>query len=91
MNETQVYRLTKLEVGISYLFALRTRKEGIHPNETYFTTNELEFVGKYVRSERWGYGDGGGGAEIFDNDGIEVRIVYTYEGTTCFKEIKPTG
>jgi len=91
MSETEVFRLTKFETGTSYFFAIYTRREGKHPNEKYFTSNELEYVGEYIRSERWGYGDGGGGAEIFVKSGIEVRIVYTYEGTTCFKEAVITG
>jgi hypothetical protein len=91
MIETEVYRLTSFEVGTSYLFALYTRIEGRYPNQRYFTTNELQSVGKYIRSERWGHGDGGGGAEIFDDNGNEVRIVYTYEGTTCFKKIEQHG
>jgi len=91
MTETEVFRLTKFEVGAFYSFAIYTRKEGLYPCEKYFTSNEVELVGKYVRSERWGFNDGSGGAEIFDNNGTEVRIVYTYEGTTCFIEIKPSG
>ena len=40
MPETEVFRLTKFETGTSYLFAIYTRREGRHPNEKYFTSNE---------------------------------------------------
>lgn len=84
MRETEVYRLCSFEKNIVYYFALYTRSEGRYPNQRYFTTNSLQCVGKHIRSESWGMGDGGGGAEYFDNNGIIERIEYDYEGTTCF-------
>ena len=57
----------KFDKDIHYYFAMSTRSEGRYPNERYFTTNPLRYVGKYVRSERWGWGDGASGAEYFDN------------------------
>ena len=68
-----------------YAFALRTSIEGSWPNEKYYTTNPLQYLGKHVRSEEWGFGEGHGGAETFDDNGKETRIVYDYEGRTCFK------
>ena len=87
-EETEVYRLTIFDTNKCYEFALKTRTVGSYPNEKHYTTNKLQYLGKYTHSERWGYRDGSGGAENFDNDGTKTRIVYEYEGTTCFREIR---
>lgn len=70
-----------------YAFALSTRWAGSWPNEKYYTTNPLQYLGKHIRSEEWGSRDQHGGAETFDYNGKETRIVYDYEGLTCFKEV----
>lgn len=82
-HEVQVFRLT-LITGTYYKTAEYTRKEGIWPNETYYTTNELRYVGKFINHVEIGYGDGATHFDIFDNDGEEIRVYYSYEGTTCF-------
>ena len=86
-EETEVYRMSKFDKNKCYEFALKTRTVGTWPNEKHYTTNKLQYLGNYTHSERWGYGDGGGGAENFDNEGVKTRIVYEYEGTTCFREV----
>ena len=93
-GSTQVYRLGKTDFeqeqnkGKCYAFALRTSKSGKWPNETYFTTNPLQYLGSHMHSEEWGQGDGGGGAETFiDNEGKTTRIEYDYDGNTCFVEV----
>ena len=89
---TEVFRLSPsdLKTDKYYLFATYTRKEGKWPNVKYFTSNELRYVGKFVRCETWGYGDGSGAAAYFDKgDGVIERIEYDYEGTTCFLETNP--
>jgi len=84
--EVEVFRLTKFDTNKCYAFALKSRTLGKYPNEKHYTTNKLEYLGKYVYSERWGYGDCGGGAEIFEGaDGKQKKIVYDYEGNTCLK------
>lgn len=87
MSETEVFRICHFDKNKYYEHALLTKKVGYYPNEKYYTTNPLQYVGKWIRSERWGYGDGSGGAEYFENENGETRIEYTYEGTTCFREI----
>jgi len=83
----EVFRMTEFDPTKSYEFALYTHREGIWPNERHFTTEPLKFLGKYCHSERWGmFGDGAGGAEVFDNNGVINRVVYDYEGRTCFRE-----
>lgn len=73
----------------NYEFAFRTKTTGLWPNERHFTTNPLTFLGKYVRSERWGgSGDGSSGAEVFDNNGVITRIEYDYDGKTCFRVVE---
>lgn len=87
--ETEVFRFSQsdFDTNKAYAFALHTRKEGRWPNVRYYTTNPLQYVGKYVRSERWGMGEGSGGAEIFNDNGTENRIELDYEGKTCFLEV----
>ena len=70
-----------------YEHALYTRTIGPWQNQKYFTTNPMQYVGKYVRSVRWGIRDGSGGDEIFNNNGIEVIIHLDYAGTTSFREV----
>jgi hypothetical protein len=51
-------------------------------NERYFTTNVPRYVGQFIRIERYGYGDSGLVFGIFDDNGKQVKVEYTYEGTT---------
>ena len=89
MTEVEVFRLCDFDKDSYYEHAIYTRRVWDYPTEMYFTTNVPQFVGKHVRGERWGGHDGSGGAEIFmDDSGKETRIVYTYEGTTCFRIAK---
>ena len=86
-GEIEVYRISKFETDKMYAFALYTRdyKSPDYKLNKYFTTNPLQHLGYYVSSERWGYGDGGGGAENFINlDGQETRIELDYHGKSCF-------
>lgn len=90
---TQVYKLDKDDFnktenkGKCYTFALKTKTMGQRPNETHWTTNPLKYLGVHDHSEEWGQGDGQGGAETFNNNGIETRIEYDYNGNTCFTEV----
>ena len=86
-NKVQVYRLTPQE-GKYYMTTTWTEREGKYPNEKYYTTNELKYVGKFLRHESYGYRDNALHKDIFDNNGVENEVIYTYEGTTSFLEIK---
>ena len=85
--EQEVFRVCHFEKNVNYAFALKTRTQGSYPNQKYYTTNKLQYLGKHVNSARWGYGDNGGGSETFDNNGVKTEIVYDYEGHSCFKVI----
>ena len=87
-RESEVFRLgpNELKTDKYYLFTTYTRKEGKWPNIKYFTKNGLRYVGKFVRCETWGCGDGSGAAAYFENNGEIERIEFDYEGTTCFLE-----
>jgi|LauGreStaDraftv2_3_1035109.scaffolds.fasta_scaffold411808_1 hypothetical protein len=86
-EEVEVFRWSEFDKNKCYGFALKTRTEGKYPTQKYYTTNTIQYLGKYVNSERWGFGDNHGGAENFENNGVKHRVVYDYEGRTCFKEI----
>ena len=57
MTEVEVFRLTKFDKNKCYEYALKTRSEGTYPNNKYYTTNSLQYLGKYTHSESWGFGD----------------------------------
>jgi hypothetical protein len=84
MTEVQVYRLESFDQKKWYETASYTRCEGLYPNDRYYTTFPLKNMGRYLRSERWGYGDGGGGREVFTLGYVEMD----YNGTVCFRERK---
>lgn len=85
--EVEVFRLTTFEKDVNYAVALKTRTSGTYPNEKYYTTHDLHFVGKHVNSNRWGYHDNSGGSETFDNNGKITEIVYDYAGNMCFVNV----
>jgi hypothetical protein len=88
-EEIEVFRLTP-ELNKYYETALLTRKEGKYPNEKYYTTNTRRYVGKFIVQMRLGFGDGTQVIDIFENQHNEkVKVYYTYEGTTAFKEVQP--
>ena len=80
----EVFRINNFLPDKRYEFAHRTSVEGRWPTERYFTTNPPLYLGKHIRSERWGYGDNGGGAEHFE----EGSVTYDYEGLTCFRAVE---
>lgn len=81
--EKEVFRLNTFTNG-NYAFALKTRTDGVWPNEKHYTTHNLQYIGKHVKSARWGYHDNSDGSETFDNNGTLTEIVYDYSGHTCF-------
>lgn len=88
--EREVYRMVEFDKTKCYEFTLYTRREGMFPNERWFTKNDMLYVGYHVRSERWGFGDGSGGAEFFlGENSKETRIEYDYAGHTCFRVVPP--
>lgn len=90
MQETEVYRICKFEPDACYAYALYTRHEGKWPNERYYVKSKnLVFLGRHLKSERWGAGDGSGGSETFIDDitGKISTIEYDYEGKTCFCKV----
>jgi hypothetical protein len=88
MEEVQVYRFTDYDTEKCYFFALKTKTVGFWPNEKHYTTNPLQYVGRYVRTVHSGgiWGDGRSSTYIFDNNGEEVSIESDYDGRTCFIE-----
>ncbi len=83
MSKTEVFRLTP-EPGKAYYHAECTEKDW--QNTKYFTTNGLTFVGVFVRHESMGYRDNANHWDIFDNNGTQVIVNYSYDGNTCFVE-----
>jgi len=88
-HETEVFRVIPFSKDKAYEVGLYTKQKGLFPYVKYYAnTDSLKYVGYWVRSERWGgeCGDGRGGAEIFIDNGKTNRIVYDYDGKTCFVE-----
>jgi len=84
-NEIEVFRCEPIP-GKYYEHAEATRKTGDWRTERCFATHAT-YVGQFIRCMRWGYGDNGGCAAFFDLDGVSVRVDYSYEGNTCFREV----
>jgi len=88
-KETEVFRLTPI-IGKFYEHAEYTRRTGRWPTEKYFVNKSPKYVGEFVRFAQGGYGDNGWRTDYFrDETGKEVEVPYTYEGTTCFREVSP--
>jgi hypothetical protein len=90
-KEVEVFRLPPIP-GKYYDTATYTRTTGswINKNQRYYTTNPLIYAGKFIKDIIEGFGDGATGRAIFErDDGTRMSITYTYEGTTCFREVGP--
>ena len=86
-GEIEVFRIIP-EEGLCYQHIEATRSQYMGGGiRRYFSTNQPVYVGRFVRSERWGHGDGGGAADIFNDNGTENRVNYSYEGNTCFIQV----
>ena len=85
--EVEVFRMKELEPGKCYEHAEYTRKGGVSPYERYYFRGQPNYVGKFVSHHRDGYGDGSHSWDIFDKNGKEMRVDYSYEGRTCFREV----
>jgi hypothetical protein len=90
IRETIVFRLKPVE-GKYYETTEFTRKDGKWPYEHYYTNKKLKYVGKFIKHEHYGWGDNASYYDIFDNDGEEVIVQYTYEGTTSYREVEVDG
>ena len=90
LEEIEVYRLTP-ENGKYYETTTYTRKVGRWPNEKYYTTNPLRYVGEFIKHYQRGYGDGAQHWDMYMNNNEEERVDYEYEGTTCFREVSQRG
>ncbi len=74
--------------GFCYEYAEYTRSEGRYPNERYFTNIQPLYVGKLIRIESGGWGDGRWRKDHFeDNYGKEHVVNYSYAGRTCFRSV----
>lgn len=88
MSETEVYRLTPKK-GEAYYYAECTRKvrnNNDWRDNKYYTTNKLTYVGVFVSHGSEGYRDNAHHWDVFDNNGTEVIVHYSYEGNTCYIE-----
>ena len=85
-NEEEVFRISP-EINKAYETATCTRKTGIHPNNKYYTTNPVVYVGIAVKTVTYNHRDASYGYTLFSKNGIEEKVEYTYEGTTCFREV----
>ena len=82
-NKIEVFRMTPIE-GKYYKTTTFTEIK----NNKYWSTNELVYVGKYLRHASYGFRDSAEHYAIFDKNGSEIIVHYTYEGTTCFVEVE---
>ena len=90
MQEQEVFRISDFDADKVYATALYTRKEGVWPNEKYFTTNNLLVVGRHVLKRRWGSRDASAGDDTFEYNGLKTVVTYDYDGLTSFAVIQPS-
>jgi len=88
LDEIEIFRITPICDRL-YETASYTRKTGEIPNERYFTTHEPRFVGKFIKHCQIGSGNGAIHYDIFEKDGQRIRVDYSYDGTTCYREYIP--
>jgi len=68
----------------NYVFDIETCDE----RGTIIPNSEL-FLGKYVNSQRYGYGDNSGRCDQFiNNEGQQVSHYLDYDGTTRYREVR---
>ena len=85
---TEVFRLTPV-IGKAYKHAECTHRTGIYPKTQYFApTANVKDVGTLIEIQQGGFGDGAWRKDVYDNDGKTTIVEYSYEGNTCFIEIK---
>jgi hypothetical protein len=84
-GEIEVFRINP-QVGRCYqhIEATRSQSNGLG-FFSFFSTNQPRYVGKYIREESGG--EGGEIQDIFDDNGTENRVNYSYQGNTCFIEV----
>lgn len=54
----------------------------------YFTTKAFVYAGKWLRSDRNGWGDGGDCWEVFRSDDGETIVNWDYDATLCWRECR---
>lgn len=57
----------------------------------YFTTKAFVYAGKWLRSDRNGWGDGGDCWEVFRSDDGETFVNWDYDATLCWRECRYDG
>ena len=92
MSEIEVFRISP-EPGYYYETTEFTRSQGSfqEKNERFYTTNPMRYVGKFVKHLCFGYGDGATHIDIFDDNGKEIQVYYSYDCTTSFRKVEPRG
>jgi len=83
----EMFRISP-ELNKYYEYAEYTHKEGNYPNQRYFINTLPRYVGMFIRRMEGGYCDGSWRTDYFlDENGNEISVNYSYEGTTCFREV----
>jgi hypothetical protein len=86
-GEVEVFSINP-EVGKCYEHIEATRSEYTRGKGfKYYTNNSPRYVGKFIREQRMGSGDGQTVTAVFDDNGTKNSVNYSYEGYTCFKEV----
>lgn len=94
IQEEEVFRITPQE-NKAYETAIYTREETVYDKEKfwhkigtrYYTTNPVVYAGIAIKNVTFGYGDASYGYVLFNKNGVEEKVEYTYEGTRCFREV----
>ena len=70
-----------------YEYGICTRRTYTHL-EKYYTTNSLQYVGKYTHTEVYGmFGEGHRSVNYFNDNGTINSIKDNYDTPVCFREV----
>ena len=81
----EVFRISPI-VGKKYETATYTSCTGTWPHQKYYATN-VTYVGEFISHGSEGSRDNAIHWDTFLLDGKYNQVFYTYEGTTCFREV----
>lgn len=85
-EKIEMFRISP-ELNKYYEYAEYTIKDGKFPNTRYFINSPPRYVGLFIKREEGGCGDGSWRIDYFQDNTKIIPIKYSYEGTTCFREV----
>jgi hypothetical protein len=87
MSEVFRLYLSQFDTSKYYEHYLKTRSDMTSSNKKYYSTNPLQYLGKFVDYQEYGHGDNHTAFLTFNDNGKINTIFLDYEGNSCFREV----